>query len=232
MSAELPPRIISSIAFVGRGGGVVKSLSGFRRPQHTVPDVANATTNAFLAKLCASELAEESERLFQEVRTGLGYKRKDIALNVASPMATLSAKDFSVEIFYALEEADPSRYRVTTTMRDLADVAVARGEAFGRIFAGRFTEIEFGFRQSAQVEAVIDAIEALDPAGGMRVDYPSDCSDCVIGVTGVDAEVRCTGAALQVVFARGGAPAELIDAFAAVHDAFQISKVLSGLVKL
>jgi len=41
------------------------------------------------------------------VRAGLGYKRKDISLSVASPLAALAAKDFTVEIFYALEEAEP-----------------------------------------------------------------------------------------------------------------------------
>jgi hypothetical protein len=46
----------------------------------------------------------------------------------------------------------------------------------------------------------------------------------------VDAEVRCTGAALEVVFPRGGSPGELIDAFAVVREAFQISKVLRTLI--
>ena len=47
---------------------------------------------------------------------------------------------------------------------------------------------------------------------------------------GVDAEVRCDAVSLNLVFARSGSPAELIDAFLAVRDAFQISKVLSGLL--
>jgi hypothetical protein len=230
MSAELPSRVVAAIAFVGRGGGPVKTLSGFRKPQHSVPDAANATTNAFLAKICATELAEEAERLFQDVRTGLAYKRKDVSLNVASPVATLAAKDFSVEIGYALDETDPARYLVTTTLRELHDAALARTEPFARVFAGKFSEIEFALQKGARVEAVIDAIEALNGENGLAVDYPSDCRDCTIRVEGVDAQVRCTGATLDVIFPRGGGPAELIDAFAAVRDAFQISKVLSGLI--
>lgn len=230
MPAELPSQVVAAIAFVGRGGGLIKSLGGFRKAQHSVPDAANAATNAFLAKICAGELSEEAERLFQEVRTGLDYKRRDLSLSITSPFATLAARDFSVEFAYAVDEADPSRYRVATTMRDLHDPAVSRTDAFGRIFAGRFSEIEFALKKGARVEAVIDAIEALDGENGLGVDYPSDCADCTIHVDGVDARVRCTGAALEVIFPRGGAPAELIDAFAAVRDAFQISKVLSGLI--
>lgn len=231
MPAELPPQVVAAIAFVGRSGGAIKTLPGFRKPQHSVPDAANAATNAFLAKICADELAEAAEQVFQDVRTGLGYKRKDVSLTVTSPSAVLVARDFSVEIAYAVDESAPAQYRVTTILRELHDAAFARDEAFNRIFAGRFTEIEFALARGARVEAVIDAIEALDGEGGMSVDYPSDYGECTIHVEGVDAAVRCTGATLDMVFSRGGSPAALIDGFAAVRDAFQISKVLGGMLE-
>ncbi len=231
MSSELPSHVVSAISFVGRSGGAIKTLSGFRKPQHSVPDAANAATNAFLARICSTELSEDAERLFQEVRTGLAYKRKDVALTLASPLATLATRDFSVEITYAVDEADPARYRVTTTLHDLLDAGLARTESFTRIFASRFTEIEFRLKKGVRVEAVIDAIEVLEGENDLSVDYPSDYRHCVIRVENVDAEVRCTGMSLDIVFPRAGSPAELIDAFIAVRDAFQISKVLTGLVE-
>ncbi len=230
MAVELPSRVIAGIAFIGRSGGLVKALDGFKKGRHTLPDAANATTNSFLAKLCAAELAAAAEQVFQEVRTGLAYKRKDVSLSVTSPLAALTAKDFTLEILYALEEREPSHYAVTTTLRELGDVTLARTAEFSRIFAGRFTEISFALRKGVQVDAVIDAIEGLDSDRGLRVDYPSDYRDCVIRVSGVDADVRCTGASLEVRFPRGGSPAEVIDGFAAVRAAFQISKTLSGLI--
>lgn len=208
----------------------MKALAGFKKGHHTVPDAANATTNSFLGKICDAELADEAERLFQAVRAGLGYKRKDVALSVTSPLAVLTARDFTVEIFYALEERDAARYAVTTTLRELTDAALARNEEFARIFAGRFTEISLALKKGVRVEAVVDAIEGLDGEGGLGVSYPSDCSECTIRVDGVEAEVRCTGATLEVVFPRGAGPAELIEAFGAVREAFQISKALSGLI--
>ncbi|MBL9189185.1 MAG: hypothetical protein JNK23_17015 [Opitutaceae bacterium] len=230
MAEPLPSRVVASIAFVGRSGGQVKALAGFKKGHHTVPDAANATTNSFLGKICDAELADEAERLFQAVRAGLGYKRKDVALSVTSPLAVLTARDFTVEIFYALEERDAARYAVTTTLRELTDAALARNEEFARIFAGRFTEISLALKKGVRVEAVVDAIEGLDGEGGLGVSYPSDCSECTIRVDGVEAEVRCTGATLEVVFPRGAGPAELIEAFGAVREAFQISKALSGLI--
>lgn len=230
MSGELPSHVIASIAFVGRSGGLVKNLAGFKKGHHTLPDAANAVTNAFLGKICETELAEEAEHLFQDVRAGLGYRRREISLAVTSPLAVLNAKDFAVEISYALEEREPSRFATTTTLRELRDAAMARREEFARIFAGKFTEISFALKKGARVEAIIDAIEDLDGERGLTVQYPSDYRDCTIRVDGVEAEVRCGGASLEVIFPRGAAPAELIDAFTALRDAFAMAKPLSGLI--
>ena len=230
MPRELPSSIIAAISFIGRGGGMVKTLRGFKKSHHQVPDAANAVTNAFLGKICGAELAEEAEKLFQGARTALGYKRRDIALAVASPLATLTARDFTVEILYELEAANPARYAVTTTLHDLRSAELARQAEFDGVFRGRFSEIAFLLKKGARVESVIDAIEGLDGKCNLSVAYPSDCHDCTIRVEGVDAEVRCTPATLEVIFPRAGSPAELIDAFAAVRDAFQISKALSGLI--
>lgn len=230
LSDELPSRVVAGIGFVGRGSGRVKNLEGFKKAHHTVPDAANAVTNAFLGKICERELGDEAEKLFQEVRVALDYKRKDIALSVTGPLAVLGAKDFTLEIFYALNERDPAQYDITTTLRGLMSLDLARTEAFGRIFGGRFTEISFNLKKGAPVETVIDAIEELDADDGLTVVYPSDYRDCTIRVEGVDAEVRFSGATLDILFPRAGGPAELVEAFAAIRDAFRISKGLSGLI--
>ena len=227
----LPPRVVAEIAFLARGGGAVKALRGFRKGHHVVPEAVTPATSAFLARLCAEELSAEAEDLFQRVRTGLEYKRKDVSLQVTSPVAVLTARDFTLELTYALDEADAARYVTRTSLQGLRPGEVIHGEAFNGIFAGRFTEVAFALRKGVAVEAVIDAVEALGEDRTLRVDYPSDCRECVLTVPGVAAAVRCTGAALEVVFPRGAAPAELMAAFAAVRDAFGISRVLSGLIR-
>ena len=231
MPGELPSNVIASICFVGRSGGLVKTLGGFKKAHHTVPDAVNAVTTGFLARICEVDLAREAETLFQAARAGLGYKRREISLGVASPLATLVTKDFAVDILYAFDEGNPGRYVLTTTLRELRSAEFARHDEFARIFAGRFAEISFALKKGARVEAVIDAIEALDDASGLSVRYPSDYRDCVIRVKGVGAEVRCTGAARDVIFPRAGTPGELIEAFVAVRGAFGISRALSGLIE-
>lgn len=208
----------------------MKALAGFKKGHHTVPDAANATTNAFLGKICGAELTQQAEAFFQRVRSGLGYKRRDVALAVSSPSAVLSAKDFTVEILYELEEAAPARYTATTVLRGLRNAELARTEEFSSIFSRMFTEIRFELKKGVRVEAVIDVIEGLEDADGLAVTYPSDCRECTIGVAGVEAQVRCTGSALEIVFPRPGAPGELLEKFGEIRTAFGISRELGGLI--
>jgi hypothetical protein len=230
MPTPLPSQLVAGISFVGRGGGAVKSLRGFIKSHHSVPDAVNAATSAFLGRICGAELTEEAEQWFQAARSALAYKRKDLTLTVAGAQAMLAAKDFSLELTYALEEGDPARYVTTLTLANLRSLDLARTAEFDGLFSARFTELAFGLAKGARVEAVIDAIEALEGEGGLRVAYPSDCRDCTIAVEGVEAQVRCTGLALEILFSRAGSPAELMDAFAAVREAFQISKPLAGIL--
>lgn len=231
MSGDLPSSIVAGLGFVGRSGGAVKSLAGFQKGRHILPTAANPTTNAFLAKLCATELEETAEAFFQSARAALGYKRLELTLQVASPSAVLTAKDFTFEIAYALEESDPARYAVTQTLHDLRHAELVRQPGFDSVFTGRFTELTFALKKGVQVEAVIDLVEALGTDTRLAVSYPSDCGECTLTVAGVEAAVRCTGATLDLVFPSAGSPAELLDGFAAVRAAFALSPELAALLR-
>lgn len=224
---------VSGLRFAGRTTGLVKTLHGFRKGQHTVPDAVNATTTAFLGRLCAEELATEAEEVFQAARAACAYKRKDLSLSVASPGAQLIAKDFSLEINYAFDGDNAASWRRDWVLSGFTELDFLRGEACASLFGGRFTELIFTMEGGgARVDAVIDAVEGLGEDFPLRVDYPSDCSHCVLRVEGIDAEVRFDGGELAMVFPRAGGPAELLDGFLAVRDAFSLSKdaALAGML--
>lgn len=229
---ETSPTYVAAVSLLGHGSGAVKSLAGFRKSHHTVPDAANAVTTAFLAKLCATELAAEGEQYYQRIKTALGYKRADLQLEVTSPVAVLTARDFILEIAYALERENPAAFRVTRTLHSLRRGDLVDDEEFDRLFAGTFTTIVFTLAKGVKVEAVIDAVEARPPGDPLKVSYPSDCRHCVLTVQGVGAEVLCDGASLEMRFPRAGSPREMIAAFLAVRAAFALTKdrVLAGLL--
>ena len=231
-TADHPDTFVSRIRLVGRSHGTVKTLAGFRKPHHTVPDAVNAATTAFLGKLCVGELKEEGEHIYQRTKTALGYRRTQLTLEVTSPVAVLTATDFTLEISYALEASDPAAYLVTRSLHSLSSGdLVERGE-FDGLFAGMFSGIVFGLTKGARVEAVIDAVEALGGESDLTVNYPSDCRHCVLAVESIEAHVICDGATLEMRFPKNGSPRELVAAFAAVRSAcaLTMNRVLAGLL--
>ncbi|MBX3737638.1 MAG: hypothetical protein KF715_13155 [Candidatus Didemnitutus sp.] len=223
---------VSRISFVGRSSGAVKNLGGFRKQHHTLPDAVNAATSAFLAKLCASELADEGEAMFQRVRAALGYKRAELALDVASPHAVLTAKDFVFEIAYALEERAPAEFVVTRTLHDVKSQEMLERTELDELFADAFDGIVFGLGKGVSVEGVIDAVEELPGGAALTVTYPSNCAHCVLRVEGVAAEVICDGTTLEMRFPKNGSPRELAREFLTVRAAFALTKkrALAGLI--
>jgi hypothetical protein len=147
-------------------------------------------------------------------------------------VAVLTAKDFTLEIAYALQADDPASYDVVRTLHSLSESEGTARPELNELFTRGFSGIVFDLVKGVSVEAVIDAVEARGGEDGLAVNYPSDCRHCVIQVDGVDAEVVCDGATLEMRFPRSGSPAELVAAFAAVRSAFALSrnKVLAGLL--
>jgi len=225
-------RFVSQVSLVGHSQGAVRQLAGFRKPHHTVPDAVNAVTTAFLGKLCSGELATEGEEFYQKAKAALSYKRADLALDITSPTAVLTAKDFTLEITYALDAADPSAYRVSRTLHSLRSGDLVGWDAFDELFAGVFSTVAFTLVKGVKVEAVIDAVEALGADETLAVSYPSDCQHCLLTVKGVAAEVYCDGAMLEVRFSRAGSPRQMVAAFLEVRNAFALAKdpVLAGLL--
>ncbi|HEX2101889.1 MAG TPA: hypothetical protein VHF69_14550 [Candidatus Synoicihabitans sp.] len=217
-------KLIAGVQLVGRSAGRVKQLGAFDKSRHVVPDAVNAATTAFLARLCAEDLRDEAEDLFQRARVALKYRRKDLSLDVTPPLAVLRAKHFTYELAYALMERTPEQFAVTRTLHQLTNPEVVGWPEFDELFARQFAEIGFLLKKGVQVEAVIDAVEALDDETSLRVDYPSDCSSCTLQVQGVEATVVCDGASLAMQFPRPGSPRELLEAFEAVRATFTLSR--------
>ena len=231
MSGTERPRVVRSLVLVGRSGGEVRQLDAFDRKRHTVPDQVNAATQAFLARLCADELAAEAEALFQSVRQQFAYRRKEIALSVDLGLARLETKDFTLDMRYELEAADPSRYCVETELSRVSSRDLLETEAFAAAVGRRFDRLRCGFAAAAQVEAVIDAIES-DETGDLAVDYPSDCAECSVRIEGLDALVVIDAQLLEIRFRRLTTAADLLSAFERMGRRISATPGLSDLLAL
>ncbi len=215
---------LSEIRLSASTGGPIKKLSGFKKNVHTVPGADTPATNAFLAKICDTELRAESEAFFQKTRETLGYKRRELTLHSATGHALLQTRDFALEWQYAIAPDCPAHYRRSLLLHSISPAADISSAPWDTLFSGLFDHLEFLPNQPHSVEAVIDAVEALPPTSPLRIDYPSDCHTCTLSVSGVPAEVVFSGHLLTMQFSSPGSPGELFENFLRLRTAFSLSR--------
>lgn len=229
MSGDGTTGMIRSLAIVGRTRGEVRRLAAFDKKRHTVPDRVCGATQAFLEKLCEPELAEEAEALFQAAREQFGYKRREISLDVGAGFARLETRDFVLELRYELDEEDPSEFVLETVVREVASRDLLESAAFNGAVGSRFDRLRCGLSGQVSVESVIDAVEE-DETGEMSVDYPSDCSNCLVRIEGVAGEVFVDGAVLEVRCGKQVSAERLMQAFERIGEQVFVSAGLGDLL--
>ncbi|MDR1498618.1 MAG: hypothetical protein LBS59_09530 [Puniceicoccales bacterium] len=229
---------IQQIQWVGTSRSLVKNLPAFDKKRHSVPETASPTTAAFLSKLIAPQINADAETFFQKTRTALEYKRTDISLSSGTGSALLTTRDFSIEWNSTLDPSNPSEWSRSFTLHSLHKLSVLESPRFNALLDAAFTTLEFTLHKPVCIEAVIDAVEALDPtpetgAPPIEITYPSHYAYCTLHVHGISATVVFSGSGLRMEFAQPGSPKELADAFDRTRHAFDLtgSASLSSLVR-
>lgn len=223
-------RAVSSLALVGQVRGEVRRLEAFDKKRHTVPDRVCGATQAFLEKLCESELTEEAEALFQAAREAFGYKRKELSLAVTGGTARLETKDFALELRYELDSEDAAQFVVETSVNEVASRDLLESDAFAAAVGSRFDRLRCGLGKRVSVESVIDVVED-DESGEASVTYPSDCSWCEVTVEGIAGTVFVDGATLEVRFGRLVGARDLMAVFERLGDQFFVAAGLDGVLR-
>ena len=219
-----------NVHLLGARLGNVKNLLGFRKGFHKVPAVLpDHQFERQFASICAPDLETLAKELFEKLRTARGYKRKEINLNVGAPDATLTTSDFTLDLRYELDPADPGDYRLVYDLHTIRDIAVFADGSLNEVFSGAFNRVSFSFGESIDLENLIDELEDA-PGGAAALRYPPDCSECTIQLPGFVGNVRVTPRELEVVSPMGASPAELVKTFVEASDVLAANPTLERLI--
>lgn len=190
----------------------IKSLSGFRKGMHRVPDSINNATEKFLSKISEKEIREESESIFQNLKSSLRYKRKDIELNYGDGSASIVGKDFDIDITISQNREDPSEYVLQVELKNIRSPEVIVLDILNDIFSSAFNSLNFEFHQPIDVEDIIDKVEGINN-DDISIDYPADYSYCRIFVKGLDANIEIDSSLFKIIKNRSSSPKKLLDSF-------------------
>lgn len=218
------------VHLVGTKPGNVKNLLGFRKGFHKVPAMLPDTMfERQFPAMAATDLERAARELFDKLRAARSYKRKEINLNVDSPNATLTTSDFTLDVAYEPDPADPGDFRLTHDVHSIRDITVFADEKLNEALGGLFNRVLFAFPSPVNVEDVIDELEDT-PGGAANLRYPPDASECTVRLPGFIGEVRVTARTLEVISPAGTSPAELVKTFVGATEILAKNPSLEKLI--
>jgi uncharacterized caspase-like protein len=194
----------------------VKSLTGFKKRFHHVPDSMNSTTRSFVESISSEDVDQRIESVFQDIQSGFGYKRREVKCESGK----ILTPDFEYTVSCTQHDEDPTLATLTEEIGNMK-AEIINDERFNDVFSLHFDELVFLLDSEIEVEEVIDAIEN-SAVKGLTVDYSSDASWCEISISGRKEIIRITAEDFIVKTVGKKSPKELIEAL------YEVRKGLAG----
>lgn len=194
----------------------IRSLSGFIKGSHRVPDSNNSATESFVQRVSQKQIEEEIEEIHGQIRAHMKYKRKDLLVDSGH----IVTPDFEFWVECSQDSEDPALAVISRRLTNISP-QIIEDDGFNEVFERSFEEITFEFSKAVDVADLIDQLEELD-MDKIELDYPANCSYCDLTIEGSDLEIRIAEHSLTLHAPRTMAPKQLVQSF------FSVQKALAG----
>jgi len=200
----------------------VKSLRGFRKGVHHVPQYASSSAHGFIHSIAEDELREDVDEVFRALRTHFKFKRKDLTLSPPEDGgASILTPDFDYHVSVRLDEDDLSQVVWCREVSNVRAPDVIESDSFNDVFDDKFDTIELRFDGVVDIEELITRMEDVLP-DDVSLDYGTDDSYCELVPEHASYRIRIESKTLSVVRDHRTSPRQLLLDF----QGFQ--KLLSG----
>jgi uncharacterized caspase-like protein len=148
----------------------IRSLSGFAKKFHHVPDNVSHATQGFVESISKGEIEERMNEVFESIKRNMKYKRSEID----AESGRILTPDFEYATFCEQDEDDPSMAVITEELINVKP-SVFEKEGFNEVFDSRFSQIVFEFPHKVDTKSLIDLIEELG-RDDIKIDYDKSSS--------------------------------------------------------
>ena len=168
--------------------GRVRKLSGFRKHHH-VPDEMGDATRAFVRRAGQEDVKALADDLYRDIRVAFGYKRREFDYSCEDGQAWIKTPDFDAQLRIDQDETSPKDYALTTELVHLHNEAIAADPRLHACFNAHCDRLVVDFPEPIDVEAKIDAVEAIDAlADGLH--YEPDGSAFTLDLPDLDLRIE------------------------------------------
>ena len=160
--------------------GLVRSLSGFQKGHH-VPQGHFSSAEAFVKRAGYEEVKTQAEAIYENIRTHLGYRRKNLNFACDQDAATIKTPDFDVNLSISQNPDDTTGYIITTEIGVIRRQEVFLEDAFSEAFSNYCDTVVIEFSGKINIEEKIDAIENI-PELEAHLKYEADLSSLTLDI--------------------------------------------------
>jgi len=166
----------------------VKSLSGFKKGYHTIPNQVSNATQSFIGDISEREINDSVERVHSRLRENLKYKRKELKPSSGGGSGSIITPHFDYHIEVTLNEDDPSIVTFHEFIENITDGQIIMSEGFNDAFDSGFNSVDFIFEDEIELASIIDELERVkDPR--IELDYDTSLTVLEIGLKDFPAQI-------------------------------------------
>jgi hypothetical protein len=154
----------------GISGGPIKSLGGFVRSQHSVPDARNDATLRFVRKAGTPDVTEALDQIYRGLKDVMGFKRRQLVSVDDFGSASIKSPDFDVNLSLDQDPADSAKYRLVTEIAAFRRPEVLLEEPFQQLFTNHCDTVVLEFPAAINLDDKIDQLEDREGLDGTLVD--------------------------------------------------------------
>jgi hypothetical protein len=180
----------SQSRIVGSVSGRVRKLTGFLKSHH-VPDGHHAAAQAFVRRAGHDDVKAVTDRLYADIRSLFGYKRREFSYTCEDGFACIKTPDFDLQIRVDQCQEDAKNYHLTTEIVALHTSEIAADTRFHACFTHHCETLVVDFPRAIDLDAKIDAIEAI-PEIADSLDYEPDGSAFELKLPSLDLHIHVT----------------------------------------
>jgi len=163
----------------------IRNLPGFGK-KHTVPETKNAATEKFVEDIAEDRVQDHARGLHDAILKEFGYTREEIKLEAYKSSASITTKDFEVELYINQSDDDPKMYEEVLTVSKFKTGEVIMSAPFNKVFFTEVSTLRVEFSAARKVSDIIDQIQKATDTKIEISKYEPDGSVCTIKVGSIE----------------------------------------------
>ncbi len=153
----------------GSETGAIRSLDGFQRGYHTVPDKISDSAEGWCHRLLKDRVAEELQDLYDRARAALNARRKDLRKEADAGGGDLDTPAFRYSVTTGQNPDDPAEYVIRRQL-ELRQGWQAHREVIDELFETEFDRLVVEFdSMDESFDELVDRLEDIQEEHGGSV---------------------------------------------------------------